>query len=223
MISVLVVDDDFRVARIHATFTDRVEGFHVLGSASSGVETLETARRLNPDLILLDLYLPDIFGLDLISRLRVAEVASDIVVISAANESQTVERALRLGAVDYLLKPFSQADLAARLDDYRTRHRIRRPTTVGSQGEIDQMFGRTEVLQPAPLPKGMSTETAHLILAALEKSEHEMSAQECAETTGISRVSARRYLEHFVGGGELIVTLRYGARGRPERLYRLRR
>lgn len=223
MISVLVVDDDFRVARIHAAFTDSGEGFHVLGSASSGAETLEAARRLNPDLILLDLYLPDIFGLDLISQLRVAEVASDIVVISAASESQTVERALRLGAVDYLLKPFSQADLAARLNAYRTRHRIRRPATVGGQGEIDQMFGRTEVLQPGTLPKGMSTETAHLILAALEKSEHEMSAQECAETTGISRVSARRYLEHFVGGGGLIVTLRYGARGRPERRYQLRR
>lgn len=223
MISVLVVDDDFRVARINAAFTDRVEGFHVVGFATSGAETMATARRLSPDLILLDLYLPDVFGLDLIGRLRVAHVASDIVVISAANESQTVERALKLGAVDYLLKPFHQGDLAARLTDYRARRRVRWPDTVRGQGQIDQIFGRSETLELGPLPKGMSPETAQLVLTAVDQSEHALSAQECADAIGVSRVSARRYLEHFVQAGQMNVTLRYGTRGRPERRYQLHR
>ena len=98
MIAVMVVDDDFRVARIHSAFVDRVEGFRTVGVAANGAEALAMARRLGPDLILLDLYLPDVFGLDLINQMRVAGVEGDVIVISAANESETVERALKLDA-----------------------------------------------------------------------------------------------------------------------------
>ena len=87
MIAVMVVDDDFRVARIHSAFVDRVEGFRTVGVAANGAEALAMARRLGPDLILLDLYLPDVFGLDLINQMRVAGVEGDVIVISAANES----------------------------------------------------------------------------------------------------------------------------------------
>jgi response regulator of citrate/malate metabolism len=219
MITVLVVDDDFRVARIHSAFVDRVEGFRTIGVAHNGSEALSAAESLNPDLILLDLYLPDIFGLELISRLRVAGCDSDIIVISAANESLTVERAVKLGVASYLLKPFTLDDLAARLSEYQSQHRRTRHRTLGDQAEVDRIFGRPE--QAAPLPKGMSPETAELILAVLTEQAHELSAQECADAIGVSRVSARRYLEHFVRKGRVQVSLRYGSRGRPERRYLL--
>ena len=217
MITVLVVDDDFRVARIHSAFVDRVAGFRTIGVAHNGAEALAAAQSLTPDLILLDLYLPDIFGLDLISRLRVAGCDSDIIVISAANESLTVERAVKLGVASYLLKPFTLDDLAARLGEYQSQQGRARRRTLGDQADVDRIFGRTE--QAAPLPKGMSAETAELILAVLTEQAHELSAQECAEAIGVSRVSARRYLEHFVRQGRVQVSLRYGNRGRPERRY----
>ncbi len=218
---VLVVDDDFRVARIHATFVNRIEGFTVVGSASNGAETLAASLALRPDLILLDLYLPDVFGLDLISRLRLAGVEADIVVISAANESGTIERAVQLGVANYLLKPFTQADLALRLNDYRARAQGQRLRGVGDQRDIDRVFARTD-LAPAPaMPKGLSAETAELVLLALAEAGSELSAQECADAVGVSRVSARRYLEYFVGRGTAAVSLRYGVRGRPERRYHL--
>ena len=219
MITVLVVDDDFRVARIHSAFVDRVEGFGTIGVAHNGTEALAAAQSLTPDLILLDLYLPDIFGLELISRLRVAGCESDIIVISAANESLTVERAVKLGVANYLLKPFTLDDLAARLSEYQSQHRKARRRTLGDQAEVDRIFGRTE--RTAPLPKGISPETAELILAVLNEQAHELSAQECADAIGVSRVSARRYLEHFVRQGRVQVSLRYGSRGRPERRYLL--
>jgi response regulator of citrate/malate metabolism len=219
VITVLVVDDDFRVARIHSAFVDRVEGFHTVGVAHTGADALQSARRLRPDLILLDLYLPDIFGLDLISRLRLDGADSDVIVISAANESHTVERAVKLGVASYLLKPFTLDDLAARLSEYRSQHRSGRRRTLDHQAEVDRIFGRTE--QAAPLPKGMSTETAELILGVLNEQAQELSAQECADAIGVSRVSARRYLEHFVQEGRVQVSLRYGSRGRPERRYLL--
>jgi len=217
VITVLVVDDDFRVARIHSAFVDRVEGFRTVGVAHTGAEALRAARALRPDLILLDLYLPDVFGLDLISQIRVAGVDSDVIVISAANESHTVERAVKLGVASYLLKPFTRDDLAGRLADYRTLHRGSRQRTLGHQAEVDRIFGRAEPV--AALPKGMSPETAELVLGVLKQHEAEMSAQECADAIGVSRVSARRYLEHFVHEGQLQVTLKYGTRGRPERRY----
>ncbi len=222
MITVLVVDDDFRVARIHSAFVDRVEGFRTIGVAHSGAEALAAVQHLSPDLILLDLYLPDIFGLDLISRLRVAGLGGDIVVISAANESETVERAVKLGVASYLLKPFTLAELEARLTEYRTQRRQRsRRTTLGDQSEVDRIFGRPDATPEHRLPKGMSPETAELITAVLTGQDRELSAQECADEVGISRVSARRYLEHFVTQGRVQVSLRYGNRGRPERRYLL--
>jgi response regulator of citrate/malate metabolism len=219
VITVLVVDDDFRVARIHSAFVNRVEGFRAVGVAHTGADALTAARTLKPDLILLDLYLPDIFGLDLISRIRVEGADSEVIVISAANEFDTVERAVKLGVASYLLKPFTLDDLAARLSEYQSQHRSSRRRTLDDQAEVDRIFGRTE--QVAPLPKGMSIETAELILALLNQQTHELSAQECAEAIGVSRVSARRYLEHFVRKGRVQVSLRYGSRGRPERRYLL--
>jgi len=219
--TVLVVDDDFRVARIHSAFVDRVEGFRTVGVAHTGAEALLAAQRLRPDLVLLDLYLPDVFGLDLISRMRVEGSDSDVIVISAANEAQTVERAVKLGVASYLLKPFTMDDLAARLAEYQAQRRTRSGSTLGGQAEVDRFFGRGE--RPVSLPKGMSPETAVLVLDCLRRQEGELSAQECGDAVGIARVSARRYLEHFAERGEVQVALRYGNRGRPERRYSLQR
>ena len=219
MITVLVADDDFRVARIHSTFVDRMEGFRTVGVATTGQEAIRLAIAMVPDLILLDLYLPDIFGLDVLNRMRVAGVEGDAIVISAANESETVERAVKLGVVNYLLKPFTAADLMQRLTEYRELRAARRPKTLSDQAAIDQLLGRGDAVRNDPLPKGLSPETAELILGALTSASTELSAQECADTVGIARVSARRYLEFFVQQGRVAVTLRYGAVGRPERRY----
>lgn len=226
MITVLVVDDDFRVARIHSAFVDRIEGFRTVGVAKSGAEAVAMAARLVPDLILLDLYLPDVFGLDVLNQMRVAGVEGDVLVISAANESEAVQRALKLGVASYLLKPFTLDDLASRLAEYkaarqrRARHVVG-DEVVGDQAAVDRLFGRLEAPPAEALPKGMSVETAELILVTLRDAAEEQSAQELADAAGISRVSARRYLEFFVAKGQAQVSLRYGSRGRPERRYQL--
>lgn len=219
MITVLVVDDDFRVARIHSAFVDRIDGFQTIGVANSGQEAIRLAASLSPDLILLDLYLPDVFGLDVLNRMRVAGVEGDAIVISAANESGTVERAVKLGVSSYLLKPFTADDLKQRLTQYRDTHKARRSKTLSDQAAIDQLMTRGEGSRNEPMPKGLSPETAELVLAAVADATGELSAQECAEVVGISRVSARRYLEYFTSQGMVVVTLRYGNVGRPERRY----
>ncbi|HET9020524.1 MAG TPA: response regulator [Ornithinibacter sp.] len=222
MIRVLVVDDDFMVARIHVGFVSRVDGFEVVGVAHSGAEAADAVARLHPDLLLLDLYLPDRFGLDLLADLRGGPDQCDAIVITAAKESESVRSAVRLGVTDYLLKPFGFPDLEERLHRYAAQRRLLDRTEVHGQEDVDRVFVRAAGASAAavPLPKGMSTETARLVEGVLHDARATLSATEVAELAGLSRVSARRYLEHFVAVGQADVRLRYGSTGRPERRYR---
>lgn len=221
MIDVLVVDDDFMVTRIHRGFVERVEGFRVVSTASTGEQAIAAVGELHPDLVLLDLYLPDIFGLDVVTRLRAAGHDCDVMVISAAREAEAVRAAVRQGVVNYLLKPFGFDDLRVRLEQYAVQRSGLYATSVRGQADVDRVLARAAGRgTTAALPKGLSTETAELVERALRGTGETLSAAECASAVGISRVSARRYLEHFAGTGRAEVSLRYGTAGRPERRYR---
>ncbi|WP_406070679.1 response regulator [Micromonospora sp. NBC_01638] len=219
MIDVLVVDDDFMVARIHRGFVERMDGFRVIGTAGTGEQAVAAVDEFRPDLVLLDLYLPDMFGLDVVTRLRAARHDCDILVISAAREAEAVRRAVRYGAVNYLLKPFGFDELRTRLEQYAARRNSLRAAVVSGQADVDRVLSRSSSHVTSARPRGLSTETAELVERALRENSGTLSAAECGDRVGISRVSARRYLEHFSDTGRAAVTLRYGAAGRPERRY----
>lgn len=219
-IRVLVVDDDFMVARIHAGYVARMPGFTVAGVVHTGGAAIESAATRRPDLVLLDIYLPDMSGLDVLAKLREAVHPVDILVITAARDVATVRAAMRGGAVNYLIKPFTARALAERLEQYAE---IRRQlATLGEearQDEIDRLFGAVRGVPP-PLPKGLSGTTCSLVAAALRESGGDLSAAEAATITGLSRVSARRYLEHLCAAGQAELRPKYGTAGRPEHRYR---
>ncbi|MFJ8086533.1 response regulator [Streptomyces sp. NPDC096205] len=209
------------VARVHRAYVERVGPFRVVGSAGSGEEAVAAVDALRPDLVLLDLYLPDGFGLDVIPRLRTAGHDCDVMVVSAAREAEAVRGAVRHGVVDYLLKPFAFEDLRTRLERYAAQRGRLLTAVVRSQADVDRVLAGASA-GPGPaaaLPKGMSVETAGLVERALRGADGTLSATECAGLTGVSRVSARRYLEYFHSTGSAEVSLRYGAAGRPERRY----
>ena len=220
-VAVLVVDDDFMVARIHTQFVERTPGFRVVGVASSGQAALDDIARLRPDLVLLDVHLPDMTGIDVLRRLRATGDDVGVLMVTAAREADTVRAAASGGAVHYHVKPFDYDDLRVRLESFRTAHLALSGSGAPGQQDIDAVFGAAAPAAAATLPKGLSPETADLVESALRKAG-ELSAAECADVVGISRVSARRYLEHFVARGQATVRLQYGGSGRPERRYRLR-
>ena len=218
MMRVLVVDDDFMVAGIHAKFVERTPGFEVVGTARTGAEALAMCAELVPDLVLLDVHLPDMSGLDVLQSLRAGGSAVGVVMVTAERDAEAVRTALHGGAMQYLVKPFEFADFASRMQ------RVHEALTtlaagVPDQATIDRAFGGAPAAS-ASLPKGLSPESAQLVAEALAGGV-ELSAAECGEKVGLSRVSARRYLEHFVDQGSATVRLNYGRAGRPERLYRL--
>jgi response regulator of citrate/malate metabolism len=215
--TVLVVDDDFMVASIHIRFVERIDGFTVVGTAATGRGALEEIERLRPDLVLLDVHLPDITGIEVLRTLRSAGNQVGVVIVTAAREADTVRAAAAGGAAHYVVKPFEFDDLRVRLEAWRSAEDALTGQSP-AQGDIDAVFTPVVAGPPRALPKGLSAPTADSVLEVLG-SGVEVSASECAEQVGISRVSARRYLEHFVETGRATIRLQYGG-GRPERRYR---
>jgi response regulator of citrate/malate metabolism len=226
VIGVLIVDDDFMVAKVHAGFVSALDGFEVVGTASTGTQALEDVVRLRPDLVLLDVYLPDMTGLDVLRRLRAAGWPADVIVISAARDVDSIRSALHGGVLHYLVKPFDRRTFEARLHDYARLHGELSDIDEAGQGDVDRMFGRGAVAgRPAVVqtPKGITPETMELVRQALEAAGPDgLSATECSARTGLARVSARRYLEQLVAGQQADVRQRYGTAGRPERRFTLR-
>ena len=227
MIRVLVVDDDFMVAKLHSSVVSRQPGFQVVGVVHSAGAALEAVRALRPDLVLLDVYLPDMSGLDVLRRLRERASGTDVIVISAARDLESVRKALHGGVFHYLVKPFEVDTLRQRLvefADHRAELGDLDEGTEMRQDDVDRAFRAQVSGQTRRLPKSISPETIDVVVRALEGVDADgMSAMECADATGLSRSSTRRYLDHLVetGTAELLPP-RYGAAGRPERRYRSR-
>lgn len=222
MIRVLVVDDDPTTASIHRSYVDRLPGFEVVGEAHTGADALDAVRRLEPDLVLLDIYLPDMNGIDVLRRLRdPGGPRIDVIVVTAAKDVNTLRGAIHGGVVHYLVKPFFFDALRERLESYAALHsrleRLREP----DQDDVDHLFTLLRAHGRKSLPKGISAPTLALVLAAMREACGEIGAVEVADRSGISRGTARRYLEYLAATGAIELSLRYGSTGRPEHVYRL--
>ncbi|GAA4784559.1 response regulator [Microbacterium gilvum] len=209
-IRVLIVDDDFRVSGIHRDLVDARPGFTALPPVRDAASARIAIRDLRPDLLLLDVYLPDGDGIE-IGR----EAGIDRFVLSAADDVPTVRRALASGALHYLVKPFDPRALQDRLDRY-LRYRNLLASGSVTQETIDRAVG---VLHGGAAPAPARAGTQQLLLDAL--AEGEASSVELAARAGVSRATAQRHLAELAARGAVEVSLQYGTAGRPEHRYRV--
>ncbi|HEX6499524.1 MAG TPA: response regulator [Micromonosporaceae bacterium] len=214
MIRVLVVEDDFRVAQVHVAFTERVAGFGVVGTARSAAQARAALAEHRPDLVLLDCYLPDQSGLDLL-----ADIDTDTIVLTAACDPASVRTAYARGALNYLVKPFTAEQLADRLSAYQRYRSALAGDRSLSQEEIDRAVRLLHDGDRPAAPKGQSPVTIRLVADALRASPEPCSAAEIANRLGIARATAQRYLAALAQQGSAHMTLRYGSTGRPEHRY----
>lgn len=221
VIRTLVVDDDYRVAAIHAAYVDRVDGFQAIARARTAATAVEAVDRFRPDLLLLDLYLPDEHGLELAARLRREDHPRvDVIVISAAKDADSVRAAMQHGALHYLLKPFSFPALRDKLLSYAQMRSRLDALRAADQRGVDRVFGALRAPDQLAGGKGRSSHTLEMVESVLAAACGDLSATEVAERTGVSRATAQRYLAHLHELGRVSVRLRYGASGRPEHGYR---
>ncbi|MEU4236253.1 response regulator [Actinoplanes sp. NPDC026619] len=222
-VRVLVVEDEPLIAEAHAAYTARVDGFEVLGVAHTAQQAMAALRTLPVDLMLLDLHLPDLPGLELCRTLRAAGIATDVLVVTSARDLTMVRAAVSLGVTHYLLKPFTFATFREKLLGYaRYRTALLSTEPAAAQHEIDRAFAALRGASPDSLPKGLDRKTLDLILGVLRAwpGPAGLSAAEVGARMGASRVTARRYLEHLAETGQVARTPRYGGPGRPEVEYR---
>jgi response regulator of citrate/malate metabolism len=230
-IRVLVVEDEPVASAAHSAYVERLEGFSLAGTAPDGQSALrllaEFSAAGNPvELVLLDMNLPDLHGLDIARRMRSSGVFSDIIAITAVRELNIVRSAVAIGVVQYLIKPFTYATFAEKLANYRLfRDQLASAGTGGtktgaSQSEVDQAFASLRTPSELQLPKGLSVSTLDAVKEFMRKEGGAVSASEVMDELGMSRVTARRYLEYLAEAGSVSRTARYGAPGRPENEYR---
>lgn len=217
---ILIIEDDAAIAELHHRYLTQLAGFDVVGIATSQADARLQVEVLNPDLVLLDVYLPDGTGLELLQWIRGRNVHCDVILITAAREVDTLQQAMRGGVVDYLLKPVMFQRLEAALKKYQIRQIELKQLADFDQQKVDKMFTpHTTESIPQRLPKGIDAVTLDKI-RVLFQTVGMLTADEAGEKIGASRTTARRYLEYLISAGELEADLSYGTVGRPERTYR---
>ncbi|MBD3783608.1 MAG: response regulator [Micrococcales bacterium] len=218
-IRVLVVEDEPVAAEAHATYVGRVEGFVVAGVVHTARDALQHLGTHAVDLVLLDMGLPDLPGLDVVRAMRAGGHRADVVAVTSARDLEMVRSAVSLGVVQYVLKPFVFGTLRDRLAAYREYRAQVGGGEADTQAEVDTVFSSLRPVGATTVPKGMTEELLGRASTALRAADGPRSAAELGEELGVSRVTARRYCEHLVDAGRARRGNRYAGTGRPEVTY----
>jgi two-component system CitB family response regulator len=222
MIRVLVVDDDYRVARLHAAQVGRVPGYECVGEAHTVAEARAAIASERPDLLLLDIYLPDEDGISLLQSLREAGEDVDVIIITAARDVGTVRAAMRGGAVYYLVKPFGFEQLAEQLRAYQKWRADAESRRITGQTDVDALFAsrRASVAPSAGTSSARRLPpTMQKVLDAVMAAGRPLGAQDVSDLVGISRPTAQRYLSELERKDRVALHLEYGTTGRPVNTY----
>lgn len=236
--SVVIVEDEVEVAQLLAQYLLLPNGttgnqgnrqslrqgqYQVVGIAGNLATAKALLQAIEADLILLDIHLPDGNGLELLNELRRKEIKSDVMLLTAAKEVETLEKAMQLGACDFLVKPLMLTRLDQALARFESRQQCLSDANEVTQSMVDTLFGSKEQLKaPVRLPKGVDQLTLKKILEAFnEHKNRPFTAQQMGDLVGVSRSTARRYLEYLLEGEQVSADQSYGSIGRPERCYKM--
>ncbi|MEA3285033.1 MAG: response regulator [Synergistota bacterium] len=224
-IDVLVVEDDPMVADIHQNYVNSVDGFRVVGMVDNGLKALEFLRKRPVRLVILDIFLPGLDGLGALERIRESGSNIDVIIISASRDKATVNKTLQAGAFDYIVKPFAFDRTKAALQAFRqVIHRLTEGPNQVDQQDIDNLLlARNKKNVQTVLPKGLNPNVLEKVEALLTKIDKPLSSVETAEAIGVSRITARRYLEYLVASDKAVMEREYQEVGRPINKYELTR
>ncbi|WP_415881672.1 response regulator [Neptuniibacter sp. QD34_54] len=226
-IRVVIAEDDQQIAEIQKRFLERISGFELVGIAHGLEEAEDLVEVLQPELLLLDIQFPTGTGLDLLRKLRSGNQGTDVILITAAKEVETLREALRGGVFDYILKPLVFDRLQETLENYQLHLKKLQAMELLAQSDVDTVLPRSSgqssslstVTGVARLPKGIDGITLDKVRNVFCAVNTPLNAEEVGGEIGASRTTARRYLEFLVSTNELSAEVNYGSVGRPERRY----
>lgn len=219
MIKTVIIEDDLMVASINNQFALKTPGVQVVATFHNGKDALAFLKETKVDLLLLDLYMPEFSGLELLTELRRQNQDVDVIMITAANDVAHVKEALHLGIVDYLVKPFRYERFAEAMDKFLVRRKVMKSGMDFTQEDIDQLVN----IQPPSsrskemeMQKGIQRKTLEIIRSCLTTHDSEyLTSEQIAEETGLSKVTVRRYMNFLIEQNEASSQVDYSTGGRP--------
>lgn len=224
-ICVLLIEDDPMVQEVNKQFIERLPAFTVIDTANNGFEGLTKIKEKKPDLVILDIFMPSLNGLDTLYQIRKEQLDVDVIIISAANDQKTIRKMIQNGAFDYLIKPFKFERLKHTLEQYFAFRMEVEPNHSISQSQLDRILFQNQSSTTQNLkvdvPKGLNSSTLKQVTKFIKTQPGSLSAEDVADGIGMARVTARRYLEYLHGEDILQLDIQYGSIGRPVNRYRL--
>ena len=222
MYKILIVEDDPMVAMINEQYIKKNKNFELVGKCSNGAAALEFLENNEVDLLVLDVYMPQMDGFETLRRVRNKQITVDAIMVTAANDRNSLEEALHLGVVDYLVKPFTFDRFQMALEKYISQNSALKDVETLNQKNIDHIIDNARKKSDDLHPKGIQEKTTELILEYLKgNSGRSFTGDEIAEKVGLTGVTVRRYMNYLAESGRVIGEMNYETGGRPCMKYRI--
>jgi len=222
---VLIVEDDPMVAMINEQYILKNPSFSIAGSFRNGAEALKYLETNSADLILLDVYMPVMNGTETLKKIRENKIDSEVIMVTAANDTSTIEETMHLGVMDYLIKPFTYERFNISLEKFAAQKQIMKQNSVMDQNSLDKLISNNQkpaAAQDTKLPKGIQPKTLSLIQDYFKKNSSWNTVDMIADELGISIVTVRNYLNYMVKEKLITEDINYSTGGRPSMLYKSR-
>ncbi|MCI6799446.1 MAG: response regulator [Spirochaetia bacterium] len=222
--SVLIVEDDPMVSMINEQYVLKGADFTIAGTCRNGNEAIEFLKSHTTDLILLDVYMPVMDGIAVLKKIREMKIPSEVIMITAANDTTTIENTMHFGVLDYLIKPFAYERFNVALEKFKIKHQLLKGSSVLDQHSLDSLitanFQKEKKELNINLPKGIQRTTLNRIKIFFDQNQNWQSVDMISDALGISLVTARNYLNYLVSQKIVLEDINYSTGGRPSMLYK---
>lgn len=221
MVKVLIVEDDPMVAEINKKYTESINGFEVKKICDNGKDAINYLKNSSLDLIILDIYMPKLNGIEFLKELRKFNSKLDVIIVTAVDEGEKLKEILNLGVIDYLIKPFEYERFKEALNKFKKMNEFFKNKSILKQEDIDNITVKNSYVN-GELEKGINQRTLERVKKYLKNSKNEYyTSEEIADKMKLSRVTVRRYLEYMNKIGKVKRDVQYGDIGRPRIKYKL--
>ena len=222
MYKVLIVEDDPMVAMINEQYIKRNKNFEIVGKCSDGLSALEFLENNTVDLLILDVFMPKMDGFETLRQIRNKQITVEAIMVTAANDRDSLEEALHLGIVDYLVKPFTFDRFQMALEKYIAQNNALKDIETLSQKSIDHIFDNSRKKSDDLFPKGIQERTLIIIMEYLNSNKGKwFTGDDIAAKVGLTSVTVRRYMNYLAESGRVVSEINYETGGRPCMLYKV--
>ena len=221
MYKVLIVEDDPMVAMINEQYIKRNKNFEIVGKCNNGLSALDFIENNTVDLLILDVFMPKMDGFETLRQIRNKQITVDAIMVTAANERESLEEALHLGIVDYLVKPFTFDRFQMALEKYIAQNNALKDIETLNQKNIDHIIDNSRKKSDDLFPKGIQEKTIELIMEYLNANKSIwFTGDEIAEKVNLTGVTVRRYMNYLAESGRVVSEINYETGGRPRMQYK---